>query len=58
MLRGLGLAHPTMRGLVEMQYQLDEPFIVDSSTIADKQGVEATPLERALADTLRAYLNA
>lgn len=55
MLRALGLLNPTLRELVEMQYQFDEPFIVDSSTIADKLGVRATPLDQALADTLRGY---
>ena len=54
-LRALGLADPTMRELVEMQYQFEEPFVVDSSRIAGKLGVPATPLEQALADTLRSY---
>jgi nucleoside-diphosphate-sugar epimerase len=44
-----------MRELVEMQYQFEEPFVVDSSRIAGKLGVRATPLEQALADTLRSY---
>ncbi len=55
LLRALGLINPTMRELVEMQYQFAEPFIVDSSKIANKLGVEATPLEQALADTLQSY---
>jgi nucleoside-diphosphate-sugar epimerase len=54
-LRALGLINPTMRELVEMQYQFAEPFIVDSSKITNKLSVEATPLEQALADTLRTY---
>ncbi len=54
-LRALGLVNPTLRELVEMQYQFAEPFVVDSSKITDKLGVEATPLEQALADTLRSY---
>jgi hypothetical protein len=33
-----------MRELVEMQYQSDEPFVVDSSTTTDELGVEATPM--------------
>jgi len=53
--RALGLASPTVRELIEMQYQFEEPFVVDSSRIAGKLGVEATPLEQALADTLRSY---
>ena len=55
LLRALGLLNPTLRELVEMQYQFDEPFIVDSSTITDKLGIRATPLEQALADTLQSY---
>jgi nucleoside-diphosphate-sugar epimerase len=55
MLRAMGLANPTVRELVEMQYQFAEPFIVDSSRIADKLDVRATPTEEALADTLATY---
>jgi nucleoside-diphosphate-sugar epimerase len=44
-----------MRELVEMQYQFEEPFVVDSSKITDKLGVEATPIREALAQTLAAY---
>jgi nucleoside-diphosphate-sugar epimerase len=38
-----------------VQYQFAEPFVVDSSKITNKLGAEATPLEQALADTLRDY---
>jgi nucleoside-diphosphate-sugar epimerase len=55
LLQALGLVNPTMRELVEMQYQFEEPFVVDSSKITDKLGVEATPVEDALAETLRSY---
>jgi nucleoside-diphosphate-sugar epimerase len=55
LLRTLGLVNPTMRELVEMQYQFEEPFVVDSSKITNKLGVEATPVEMALTDTLREY---
>jgi nucleoside-diphosphate-sugar epimerase len=55
LLRALGLVNPTMRELVEMQYQFEEPFIVDSSKITSKLGVQATPVEQALAGTLRGY---
>jgi nucleoside-diphosphate-sugar epimerase len=58
MLRAIGLINPTMRELVEMQYQFDEPFIVDSSKIVNKLGVHATPLEQALTDTLAEYRDA
>jgi nucleoside-diphosphate-sugar epimerase len=55
LLRALGLVNPTLRKLVEMQYQFAEPFMVDSSKITNKLGVQATPVEQALADTLREY---
>jgi nucleoside-diphosphate-sugar epimerase len=55
LLRALGVLNPGVRELVEMQYLFAEPFIVDSSKITNKLGVEATPLEQALADTLRTY---
>ena len=55
LLRALGLVNPTTRELVEMQYQFAEPFVVDSSKITNKLGVAATPVEDALADTLRTY---
>jgi hypothetical protein len=38
-----------------MQYQFEEPFVVESSKIATKLGVHATPLDQALADTLTSY---
>ena len=47
-----------MRELLEMQYQFEEPFIVDSSKIAAKLGVHATPIDQALADTLTSYRTA
>jgi nucleoside-diphosphate-sugar epimerase len=55
LLRALGMVNPTMRELVEMQYQFEEPFVVDSRKITDKLCVEATPVEEALAHTLRTY---
>jgi nucleoside-diphosphate-sugar epimerase len=55
LLRAVGLINPTMRELVEMQYQFEEPFVVDSSKITNKLGIEATPVEMALTDTLREY---
>ena len=53
--KGLDLFNPGMRELVEMQYLFAEPFVVDSSKIVSQLGVEATPVEQALADTLRDY---
>jgi nucleoside-diphosphate-sugar epimerase len=55
LLNALGLVNPTIRELVEMQYQFEEPFIVVSSKIATKLGAHATPTDQAVADTLDAY---
>jgi nucleoside-diphosphate-sugar epimerase len=55
LLRTLGLFNATVRELLEMQYQFEEPFIVDSSKIADKLGVRATPINQALGHTLTSY---
>jgi nucleoside-diphosphate-sugar epimerase len=53
--RALGLVNPTIREIVEMRYQFEEPFIVDSSKIATRLGLQATPSDMALADTLMSY---
>lgn len=54
-LRAIALTNPTVRELLEMQYQFEEPFIVDSSKIASRLGVQATPIDQALANTLAEY---
>jgi nucleoside-diphosphate-sugar epimerase len=51
LLRALGVTNPTVRELLELQYEFQEPFVVDSTKIAAKLDVHATPLEQALADT-------
>ncbi|WP_406053157.1 NAD-dependent epimerase/dehydratase family protein [Kribbella sp. NBC_00889] len=55
MLRALGLFNPAVRELTEMQYLFEEPFIVDSTKIANKLHVHATPIAQALTDTLTTY---
>jgi nucleoside-diphosphate-sugar epimerase len=55
LLRALGVVNPTVRELLELQYEFQEPFIVDSTKIAAKLDVHATPLDQALADTLATY---
>jgi hypothetical protein len=52
LLRAVGVINPTVRELVELQYEFQEPFIVDSSKITTKLNVDPTPLEQALAQTL------
>jgi nucleoside-diphosphate-sugar epimerase len=55
LLRGLGLFTPTIHEILGMQYQFEEPFIVDNSKIAARLGISATPLAAAIAETLEAY---
>ncbi|TFC81471.1 NAD-dependent epimerase/dehydratase family protein [Cryobacterium sp. TmT2-59] len=50
----IGMVSPVMRELVEMQYQFDEPFVVDSKKIA-RLGATPTPLDTALFHTLMSY---
>jgi hypothetical protein len=53
LIRVAALTNRTLRGLLEMQYQFAEPFVVDSSKIGNILGVRATPVEKALANTSR-----
>jgi hypothetical protein len=55
LLRALGIVNPTVRELAELQYEFQEPFVVDSTKIATKLEVHATPLDQALANTLASY---
>ena len=55
LLRLIGLVNPTVRELAEMQYLFAEPFVVNSSKMADRLGVGATPLDQALDRTLEGY---
>ncbi|MDJ0344743.1 hypothetical protein QMK19_16460 [Streptomyces sp. H10-C2] len=44
-----------MRELIEMRYEFEEPFTVDSSRITEGLGATATPVEEALRHTLDSY---
>jgi nucleoside-diphosphate-sugar epimerase len=55
LLRALAVTNLTVRELLELQYEFQEPFIVDSTKIAAKLDVHATPLDQALANTLATY---
>ncbi|WP_405014619.1 NAD-dependent epimerase/dehydratase family protein [Kitasatospora sp. NBC_01539] len=44
----LGLVNPTVRALKETAYQLDRPFVVDSSAARRTFGLEPTPWEQVL----------
>jgi len=53
--RALALASPLMRGLAEMSYQFDHPFILDTSKYQSAFGAAGTPLADAVAVTLAWY---
>jgi nucleoside-diphosphate-sugar epimerase len=53
--RAIGLVSPMMRGLAEMAYEFEAPFILDTTKFASVFGSEATPLRSAVADTLAWY---
>jgi nucleoside-diphosphate-sugar epimerase len=55
MLRLGGLFIPEARESIEMLYQFENDFIVDSSPFSKRFGLAATPLENALAKTLESY---
>jgi nucleoside-diphosphate-sugar epimerase len=55
LLRVLGLANPLMRGLAEMSYEFEEPFILDTTKFETAFGTSATPLATAITDTIAWY---
>jgi hypothetical protein len=44
-----------MRGLAEMSYQFDEPFVLDTSKYQSVFGAAGTPLADAVSATLAWY---
>jgi nucleoside-diphosphate-sugar epimerase len=54
LLKALGLVNPMMRELPEVSYQLDQPFVMDSSAAQRELGLVPTPAD----DVLRAILSA
>jgi nucleoside-diphosphate-sugar epimerase len=53
LLRMVGLFDGTVRGLLEMSYQFEQDYRVDSSKIARAYGLAATPMRQGLAEHLR-----
>ncbi|MEV6876217.1 NAD-dependent epimerase/dehydratase family protein [Amycolatopsis sp. NPDC051128] len=51
-LRLAGLFNPAARAMVEMQYQLRRPFVLDSSAATAAFGIEPTPTDEALRETI------
>jgi nucleoside-diphosphate-sugar epimerase len=56
-LRVMGLVNPTVRELPEMLYEFTQPFIVDGSKAEERLGITATPLDRAVRDTVAWFRN-
>jgi nucleoside-diphosphate-sugar epimerase len=55
--RALGLVNPMMRALVEMAYEFDEPFVLDTTRFQTTFGGAGTPLPNAIAATVDGYRN-
>jgi hypothetical protein len=49
----VGLFDGTLRGLLEMSYQFEQDYRLDSSKIARAYGLTATPMRQGLAEHLR-----
>lgn len=54
-LRVLGLVSPMMRGLAEMSYEFEEPFVLDTSKYQSTFADESTPIGTAIIDTVAWY---
>jgi nucleoside-diphosphate-sugar epimerase len=55
LIRALGLFNPMMRGLTEMAYEFDEPFVLDTSKYQSTFSGAGTPLATAVAATVAWY---
>jgi nucleoside-diphosphate-sugar epimerase len=54
-LRALGLVNPMMRGLAEMAYEFDEPFVLDTTKYQAMFGGQTTPLGEAVETTVDSF---
>jgi len=55
MLRLGGLFIPAAREMVEMAYEFEKPFVVDSSKVEQAFGMKATPIQEAIKATVTWY---
>jgi len=55
MMRLGGLFVPEARESVEMMYEFEEPFMVDSSRFEETFGMQASPLDQSIRETLAWY---
>src|ERR1700756_504909 len=53
--RALGLFNPTIRELVELSYEFEQPFVLDTSKYESTFGTAATPLKVAVSATVNWY---
>ena len=53
--RALGLVNPMMRALIEMAYEFDEPFVLDTTKYQTTFGGAGTALSVAIAETVDGY---
>jgi nucleoside-diphosphate-sugar epimerase len=53
--RALGLFNPTIRELVELSYEFEQPFVLDTSKYESMFGTTATPLKAAVTATVNWY---
>jgi hypothetical protein len=53
--RALGLFNPLIRELPEMDYQFEEPFVLDTTKYESTFGAVGTPLADAVASTVEWY---
>ena len=53
--RALGLFNPTIRELVELSYEFEQPFVLDTSKYESTFGTTATPLKAAITATVNWY---
>jgi nucleoside-diphosphate-sugar epimerase len=54
-LRTLGMVNPLMRGLAEMAYEFEEPFVLDTTKYESIFGVAGTPMDVAIKETVTWY---
>lgn len=52
MMRVLGLFNPGAREMVEMMYEFTQPFLLDSSKFSNAFGMQPTPLEQQIRETI------
>ena len=53
--RALGVFNPTIRELVELSYEFEQPFVLDTTKYQSTFGSEATPLPTAISATVAWY---